>query len=250
MFERWLLRPCHHGKAVMEDVSRAFFFLELANFELTLEETTNKGVVLALYEALSSHDVVQVQKLLASDLEWWFHGPPSHQFLMRILTGTAKSDHVSFQFLPKTIDVFGSIVLVEGCDPTRSITWVHAWTVTDGRSQRQKGNKVLHAVFGSKFTAKNLPGGVPIISVKHEDIQMKSSFVLLYKVIPKSLGSIAFKEDVVLVLLATVADDAREGDVQTSFSKSVVCGEAVLVQEPHEGFDLIRNSKFPYPVVV
>ncbi|KAM3233785.1 Wound-induced protein 1 [Capsicum baccatum] len=51
---------------------------------------------------------------------------------MRILTGTAKSDHVSFQFLPKTIDVFGSIVLVEGCDPTRSITWVHAWTVTDG----------------------------------------------------------------------------------------------------------------------
>ncbi|KAM3375963.1 Wound-induced protein 1 [Capsicum chinense] len=113
-------------------VFRAFFFLELANFQETLEETTNKGVVLALYEALSSHDVVQVQKLLASDLEWWFHGPPSHQFLMRILTGTAKSDHVSFQFLPKTIDVFGSIVLVEGCDPTRSITWVHAWTVTDG----------------------------------------------------------------------------------------------------------------------
>ncbi|XP_015078443.1 wound-induced protein 1 [Solanum pennellii] len=99
---------------------------------LTLEETTNKGVVLALYEALSSHDVVQVQKLLAPDLEWWFHGPPSHQFLMQILTGTAKFDNASFQFLPKTIDVFGSVVLVEGCDPTRSITWVHAWTVTDG----------------------------------------------------------------------------------------------------------------------
>ncbi|WMV33771.1 hypothetical protein MTR67_027156 [Solanum verrucosum] len=82
-----------------------FCFTELANSQLTLEETTNKGVVLALYEALSSHDVVQVQKLLASDLEWWFHGPPSHQFLMQILTG---------------------------CDPTRSITWVHAWTVTDG----------------------------------------------------------------------------------------------------------------------
>ncbi|CAN4102395.1 unnamed protein product [Withania somnifera] len=51
---------------------------------------------------------------------------------MRILTGTAKFDNTSFQFLPKTIDVFGSIVLVEGCDPIRSITWVHAWTVTDG----------------------------------------------------------------------------------------------------------------------
>ncbi|WMV33624.1 hypothetical protein MTR67_027009, partial [Solanum verrucosum] len=70
-----------------------------------LEETRNKGVVLALYEALSSRDVDKVQKLLASDLEWWFHGPPSHQFLMRILTG---------------------------CDPDRSITWVHAWTVNDG----------------------------------------------------------------------------------------------------------------------
>ncbi|KAL3365633.1 hypothetical protein AABB24_010652, partial [Solanum stoloniferum] len=109
-----------------------FCFTELANSQLTLEETTNKGVVLALYEALSSHDVVQVQKLLASDLEWWFHGPPSHQFLMQILTGTAKFDNASFQFLHKTIDVFGSVVLVEGCDPTRSITWVHAWTVTDG----------------------------------------------------------------------------------------------------------------------
>ncbi|XP_059298747.1 wound-induced protein 1-like [Lycium ferocissimum] len=52
---------------------------------------------------------------------------------MRILTGTFKShQQQSFQFLPKTYDAFGSIVLVEGCDPTRSITWVHAWTVTDG----------------------------------------------------------------------------------------------------------------------
>lgn len=86
-------------------------------------------MVVALYEALSSHDVVQVQTLLAADLEWWFHGPPSHQFLMQTLTGTAKD---AFQFIPKTIDAFGSIVLVEGCDPTRSINWVHAWTLADG----------------------------------------------------------------------------------------------------------------------
>ncbi|XP_019233043.1 PREDICTED: wound-induced protein 1-like, partial [Nicotiana attenuata] len=107
-------------------------FSELANSQETLEETRNKGVVFALYEALSSRDVDKVQKLLASDLEWWFHGPPSHQFLMRILTGTAKSDTDLFQFIPQTIDAFGSTVLVEGCDPNRSITWVHAWTVTDG----------------------------------------------------------------------------------------------------------------------
>ncbi|XP_059301682.1 wound-induced protein 1 [Lycium barbarum] len=51
---------------------------------------------------------------------------------MRILTGTADSDHHLFQFIPQNIDAFGSTVLVEGCDPDRSITWVHAWTVTDG----------------------------------------------------------------------------------------------------------------------
>ncbi|KAJ8528414.1 hypothetical protein K7X08_022106 [Anisodus acutangulus] len=51
---------------------------------------------------------------------------------MCTLTGTTlQSDHKTFQFIPKSIDAFGSIVLVEGCDPTRSITWVHAWTVTD-----------------------------------------------------------------------------------------------------------------------
>nr|GMC94309.1 wound-induced protein 1-like [Ipomoea batatas] len=99
------------------------------------EESRNKAVVIALYEALSSRDVEKVQKLLASDLEWWFHGPPSHQFLMRILTCTADSAAAadSFQFKHQTIDAIGSsVVLVEGCDPPRNITWVHAWTVTDG----------------------------------------------------------------------------------------------------------------------
>ncbi|KAL3334397.1 hypothetical protein AABB24_030904 [Solanum stoloniferum] len=51
---------------------------------------------------------------------------------MRILTGTANSDHYFFKFIPQSIDAFGSTVLVEGCDPDRSITWVHAWTVNDG----------------------------------------------------------------------------------------------------------------------
>ncbi|MFS7957275.1 putative wound-induced protein Wun1 [Helianthus anomalus] len=41
-----------------------------------------KSVVLQLYHALSSRDVDTVQKLLAPDLEWWFHGPPSHQYMM------------------------------------------------------------------------------------------------------------------------------------------------------------------------
>ncbi|XP_022992588.1 wound-induced protein 1-like [Cucurbita maxima] len=50
---------------------------------------------------------------------------------MRLLTG-ASSDGQSFQFVPQSITSFGPTVLVEGCDPSRSISWIHAWTVTDG----------------------------------------------------------------------------------------------------------------------
>nr|AAD23999.1 wound-induced protein WI12 [Mesembryanthemum crystallinum] len=50
---------------------------------------------------------------------------------MLLLTGADLSPS-SFQFNPQSIVAFGSLVLAEGCDPTRSISWVHAWTVTDG----------------------------------------------------------------------------------------------------------------------
>ncbi|KAG6670320.1 hypothetical protein CIPAW_01G303300, partial [Carya illinoinensis] len=108
--------------------------LELANSQETLEETdySNRRVVLALYEALSSHDVATVHQIVAPDLEWWFHGPPSHQFLMLLLTGTAPASATSFRFVPQSITSFGPTVLVEGCDRARSISWVHACTVTDG----------------------------------------------------------------------------------------------------------------------
>ncbi|KAL2526713.1 senescence associated protein 20 [Abeliophyllum distichum] len=105
---------------------------ELANTQETLEDTQNKGVVIALYDALKIRDVEVIQKILAPDLEWWFHGPPTHQFLMRLLTGTAEEDTTTFTFLPDRISAFGSTVLVEGFVKTRSIAWVHAWTVTDG----------------------------------------------------------------------------------------------------------------------
>eukprot|EP00257_Ricinus_communis_P017315 XP_015575727.1 wound-induced protein 1 [Ricinus communis] len=59
--------------------------------------------------------------------------------MMRLLTGAdtssfkkSSSSSTSFEFNPEIIRVFGSIVIAEGCDYTRSISWVHAWTVTDG----------------------------------------------------------------------------------------------------------------------
>ncbi|CBI25404.3 unnamed protein product, partial [Vitis vinifera] len=105
---------------------------ELANSPEILEEVdaSNQRVVRALYEALGSRDVDTVHRLLAADLEWWFHGPPSHQFMMRLLTGVSSDE--SFVFEPLAFASFGSTVLAEGCDHSGSIAWVHAWTVTDG----------------------------------------------------------------------------------------------------------------------
>ncbi|XP_039020097.1 wound-induced protein 1-like [Hibiscus syriacus] len=91
-----------------------------------------KVVVLALYEALNARDVDTVHKILAGDLEWWFHGPPTHQFLMSLLTGASSDDYFRFEFDPLSVTTFGSIVIVEGCDNSRSTSWVHAWTVVDG----------------------------------------------------------------------------------------------------------------------
>nr|TKS07648.1 uncharacterized protein D5086_0000111140 [Populus alba] len=117
-------------------------FQELANSQEILAEITepkpptssrkSQEVVLAFYEALKSRDVDTVHKILAHDLEWWFHGPPSHQFLMRLLTGEQNDNDVPFEFSPISTTSFGNIVVVEGCDTSRSISWVHAWTVTDG----------------------------------------------------------------------------------------------------------------------
>ncbi|CAN1194102.1 Wound-induced protein 1, partial [Linum perenne] len=38
----------------------------------------------------------------------------------------------SFEFVPKSIAPFGSIVIAEGCVLEKGIYWVHAWTLTDG----------------------------------------------------------------------------------------------------------------------
>ncbi|KAI3774205.1 hypothetical protein L1987_48750 [Smallanthus sonchifolius] len=49
--------------------------------------------------------------------------------MMRLLTGTDNEGTHSFQFVPLSVDAFGSTVIVEGCDPCREISWIHAWTV-------------------------------------------------------------------------------------------------------------------------
>ena len=86
--------------------------------------------MLRLYEALNGRDHAAVHSLLAPDLEWWFHGPPAHQHMMRVLTGVGAS---SFRFVPRSVDAFGSTVIAEGAGEGKAAYWVHAWTVgSDG----------------------------------------------------------------------------------------------------------------------
>ncbi|KAJ7964279.1 Wound-induced protein 1 [Quillaja saponaria] len=103
-----------------------------------VQEETNKKLVTVLYESLSSKNGNAVQHLLAPDLEWWFHGPPSHRHhLIRLFTSCTSSSndnnsYSSFVFVPVSIVAFGSIVIAEGHNEENSVSWVHAWTVTDG----------------------------------------------------------------------------------------------------------------------
>ncbi|KAK3022270.1 hypothetical protein RJ639_045377 [Escallonia herrerae] len=108
------------------------------------EEESNTMVVSALYEALSSGDVDTVHWLLAPAIERWFHGPHCHQqHMVQLLTGkssnftsttapSAKQMTSSFIFRPVSIFALGSLVLVEGGNRSRNVTWVHAWSVTEG----------------------------------------------------------------------------------------------------------------------
>ncbi|TYI45164.1 hypothetical protein E1A91_D13G016900v1 [Gossypium mustelinum] len=53
--------------------------------------------------------------------------------MMRLLTGASSDQTFLFDVDPLSVTTFGSTVIVEGCDRKRSISWVHAWTVsTDG----------------------------------------------------------------------------------------------------------------------
>ncbi|XP_026429967.1 uncharacterized protein LOC113326455 [Papaver somniferum] len=143
------------------------------------KEASNTRTICALYQALSARDKETIERLLASDIEWWYHGPPAHQYMMRFLTGTGSNssrtssasslsssddheyieDSSSFLFVPSvgkkwvsqrmndtekkvlsgveniptpsSITAFDSLVIVEGCDLSRLISWVHVWTVSD-----------------------------------------------------------------------------------------------------------------------
>ncbi|GLJ38413.1 hypothetical protein SUGI_0782160 [Cryptomeria japonica] len=95
------------------------------------EEQKKISMVQQLYVALSCGDSGRVQGNLASEVDWWFHGPPCCQYLMRSLTGITHDHCSSFQFLPRSITVLGNKVVVEGWEG-ESCYWIHVWTVDNG----------------------------------------------------------------------------------------------------------------------
>lgn len=95
-------------------------------------EDHNKKLVTDLYKALISKDTNTMQHLLASDLEWWFHGPPCHRhYLVPILTGSSSSISQK-SLVPNLIIGFGSVIVAEGYDEKNMVWWVHAWSISDG----------------------------------------------------------------------------------------------------------------------
>ncbi|XVE76644.1 hypothetical protein DITRI_Ditri12bG0190100 [Diplodiscus trichospermus] len=92
-------------------------------------EMQNKAIVDKLYKALANGDTSTLVKLLASDLEWWFHGPPRCHHMMRMLTG--ETSHTEFRFEPRSIEVVGDCVIAEGWEGAQ-VYWVHVWTLKDG----------------------------------------------------------------------------------------------------------------------
>lgn len=93
----------------------------------------NKGRVEAVYKALlGKGQMGRVAKVLGRELEWWFHGPPECQHMMRMLTGeTAHGGEAGgFRFEPRSATAIGECVITEGWEGKEY--WVHVWTLKNG----------------------------------------------------------------------------------------------------------------------
>ena len=108
---------------------------------MALMDNENLRVVIAFYEALQVHNGGRILDLLASeDLEWWFHGPPHEQHLMKLLCGISPSSIIKteeFAFVPTNIQSIGNRVFVEGEGKQgtqhENKYWVHVWTIKEGK---------------------------------------------------------------------------------------------------------------------
>ncbi|KAL8504930.1 hypothetical protein ACS0TY_016214 [Phlomoides rotata] len=102
---------------------------KMTNSPLPPPESSNIATVRTLYKVLAC-GAGEMSNLIATDLEWWFHGPQNCHHMMKMLTG--KSSPADFKFEPRSIDAIdGGRVIVEGWEGAH-VYWVHVWTIKDG----------------------------------------------------------------------------------------------------------------------
>ncbi|KAK1412446.1 hypothetical protein QVD17_33709 [Tagetes erecta] len=111
----------------------------------------NQAIVASLYKTLAIGDTKNVTGILATDLEWWFHGPLNCHYMMRMLTGEAL--HTEFNFKPRSITAISDeLVIAEGYEGIH-VYWVHVWTLKDGLITR------FREYFNTWLTVKELKVG-------------------------------------------------------------------------------------------
>ncbi|CAJ1960507.1 unnamed protein product [Sphenostylis stenocarpa] len=89
----------------------------------------NRETVKTVYKALHDGDTEKLAKVVRTELEWWYHGPPRCEHMMRVLTGG--STPKGFRFRPRRIRAVGDRVMVEGWEGAGEY-WVHVWTLRHG----------------------------------------------------------------------------------------------------------------------
>ncbi|BAT88275.1 hypothetical protein LR48_Vigan09g132400 [Vigna angularis] len=92
-------------------------------------EKRNLETVKTLYKALRDGHAEKLVKVVRTELEWWYHGPPHCEHMMRLLTG--ESTAKAFRFRPRRIRAVGDRVMVEGWEGEGEY-WVHVWTLSHG----------------------------------------------------------------------------------------------------------------------
>ncbi|KAJ0699520.1 putative wound-induced protein Wun1 [Helianthus annuus] len=121
---------------------------KMGEINVTEPKSQNQAIVHALYKTLASGDTKHVSGILATDLEWWFHGPLNCHHMMRMLTGEALP--TEFKFEPRRITAIGDeIVIAEGYEGAH-VYWVHVWTLKDGLITR------FREYFNTWLTVKEL----------------------------------------------------------------------------------------------
>ncbi|KAK8959781.1 hypothetical protein KSP40_PGU006818 [Platanthera guangdongensis] len=87
-----------------------------------------------ILNCLSAGDTQAAAGLLASDLEWRFHGPPGREYMMHILIGVDDACLCGFRFDTVRIADAGRWVVADGqgFGGEYDVYWVHAWAVEGG----------------------------------------------------------------------------------------------------------------------